>query len=715
MNKTFLEYVAEDIIGKYGTDLSRIAVVFPNKRAALFLNEHLARIAGQPIWSPAYITISDLFRQHTDLKTADPIKLICDIHKSFTKCTGIDETLDHFYGWGQLLLADFDDIDKNMADADSIFCNLKDIHELDDISYLDNEQKEMLARFFANFSDDIDSELKKRFLSLWSHFGDIYHDYNRRLTEQGIGYEGAIYRKVVSEETLQMKYDKYLFVGFNLLQKVERVLFSRLMKEGKAKFYWDFDEYYMPSPSQHLTTSPSQHLTTSTSTLTTLRPAPAERLFVSDAVEKKIHEIKKRIKENAYLAWMFENCFPNTLDTTVHFTDAEDGKEDTFVYTGDIHAMWLRDSAAQVWPYVQLAKGDRKLQKMLRGVIRRQLKCINIDPYANAFNREPEPNGMWANDMTDMKPELHERKYEIDSLCYPIRLAYHYWQVTGDASVFGDEWLQAVRNILRVFREQQRKQGLGTYRFQRETEDQLDTVCNHGWGNPMKPCGLIASVFRPSDDATTFLFLVPSNFMAVSSLRKAAEILSKVNADATLAADCTALADEVSTALKQYAVVDHPKYGKIYAYEVDGFGNRFLMDDANVPSLLALPYLGDVDVNDPIYQNTRRFVWSDDNPYFFRGKAGEGIGGPHVGYDMAWPMSIMMRAFTSTDDAEIAECLRMLQRTDAGTGFIHESFNVDDANQFTREWFAWQNTLFGELIIKLVDEGKTSLLVNARK
>ena len=247
MNKTFLEYVAEDIIGKYGTDLSRIAVVFPNKRAALFLNEHLARIAGQPVWSPAYITISDLFRQHTDLKPADPIKLICDIHKSFTKCTGIDETLDHFYGWGQLLLADFDDIDKNMADADSIFCNLKDIHELDDISYLDDEQKEMLKRFFANFSDDIESELKKRFLSLWSHFGDIYHDYNRRLTEQGIGYEGAIYRKVASEQTLHLKYDKYLFVGFNLIQKVERVLFSRLMKEGKAKFYWDFDEYYMPT------------------------------------------------------------------------------------------------------------------------------------------------------------------------------------------------------------------------------------------------------------------------------------------------------------------------------------------------------------------------------------------------------------------------------------------------------------------------------------
>ena len=314
MNKTFLEYVAEDIISKYGTDLSRIAVVFPNKRAALFLNEHLARLAGQPVWSPAYITISDLFRQHTDLKTADPIKLICDIHKSFTKCTGIDETLDHFYGWGQLLLADFDDIDKNMADADSIFCNLKDIHELDDISYLDNEQKEMLARFFANFSDDIDSELKKRFLSLWSHFGDIYHDYNRRLTEQGIGYEGAIYRKVASEQTLHLKYDKYLFVGFNLLQKVERVLFSRLMKEGKAKFYWDFDEYYMPSPSHHLTTSPSQQLSGGalvSSAPTNLTTSPSQHLSGGALVSSAPTNLNTSPSQHLNLS-----DFPNELDNT---------------------------------------------------------------------------------------------------------------------------------------------------------------------------------------------------------------------------------------------------------------------------------------------------------------------------------------------------------------------------------------------------------------
>ena len=227
----------------------------------------------------------------------------------------------------------------------------------------------------------------------------------------------------------------------------------------------------------------------------------------------------------------------------------------------------------------------------------------------------------------------------------------------------------------------------------------------------MKPVGLIASVFRPSDDRTSLPFLVPSNFMAVSSLRKAAEILEKVNGKETQAKECRNLADEVAAALQEYAVVDHPKYGKIYAFEVDGFGNRLLMDDANVPSLLAMGYLGDVPLDDPIYQNTRRFVWSEDNPWFFRGKAGEGIGGPHIGYDMVWPMSIMMRAFTSQDDNEIRECIRMLLATDAGTGFMHESFNKDNASNYTRPWFAWQNTLFGELILKLVNEGKTDLLM----
>ena len=243
--KTFLKYVARDILEKYGNNLSDIAIVFPNKRAALFLNESLARLTDHPIWSPSYITISDLFRKHSTLKVGDPIKLVCDLHKTFVACTGIDETLDHFYGWGQLLITDFDDVDKNMAEAEKLFANLSDIHELDDISYLTEEQKVLIRKFFSNFNDDHNSELKKRFLQLWSHFLDIYQQFNQRLEEQGLAYEGALYRKVVNDENIKFQHKKYLFVGFNMMQVVEQKLCNRLMKEGKAHFYWDYDDYYM--------------------------------------------------------------------------------------------------------------------------------------------------------------------------------------------------------------------------------------------------------------------------------------------------------------------------------------------------------------------------------------------------------------------------------------------------------------------------------------
>lgn len=442
------------------------------------------------------------------------------------------------------------------------------------------------------------------------------------------------------------------------------------------------------------------------------RPPIEQRLFRSDAVEKKILEIKKKLRGNPKLAWMFENCFPNTLETTVHYR-VKDNEDDTFVYTGDIHAMWLRDSAAQVWPYISLANKDARLKNLIRGVILRQFKLINIDRYANAFNDGPTGAG-WQSDDTEMIPEVYERKYEIDSLCYPIRLAYAYWKATGDASVFGKEWQDAVSNILLTFKEQQRKDGLGPYHFYRVTDRTYDTVGWGGYGAPVKPVGLIASVFRPSDDATTFPFLVPSNFMAVSAMKKAAEILSEVNHAADMSRACSTLANEVHNALMEHAVYDHPKYGKIYAFEVDGFGNRLLADDANVPGLLGMAYLGDVALDDPIYQNTRRFVWSEDNPWFFKGKHGEGIGGPHQGLNRAWPMSIIMKALTSQDDQEIAQCVSMLMKTDAGTGFMHETFHVDDPTNYTRAWFAWANSLFGELIIKLVDEGKTDMLNNLK-
>ncbi len=437
------------------------------------------------------------------------------------------------------------------------------------------------------------------------------------------------------------------------------------------------------------------------------RPAQEERLFTSEAIEAEIQRVCGLLT-NERLKWLFSNCFPNTMDTTVHYRQ-KDGKDDTFVYTGDIHAMWLRDSGAQVWPYVQYANNDKALKAMLAGVINRQFLSINIDPYANAFNDGPT-GGHWQSDHTDMKPELHERKYEIDSLCYPIRLAYQYWLVTGDTSIFDEEWLNAIANVLKTFKEQQRKDGVGPYKFRRKTDRQFDTLSNNGLGSPVNPVGLIVSSFRPSDDATVLQFLIPSNFFAVSSLRKAAEILTKVNKNKELAAECTELAAEVEKALEEYATYDHPKYGKIYAFEVDGFGNQYFMDDANVPSLLAMKYLNPEVIDNDIYENTRRYVWSTDNPYFFRGKAGEGIGGPHIGYDMAWPMSIMMKAFTSDNDEEIKWCIELLMLTDAGKGFMHESFDVNDANHFTREWFAWQNTLFGELIVKLIADGRLELL-----
>lgn len=438
------------------------------------------------------------------------------------------------------------------------------------------------------------------------------------------------------------------------------------------------------------------------------RVLPDERLFVSHSIEQEIARVEKLLTCRK-LADVFVKCFPNTLDTTVHFSIDADGNPDTFVYTGDIHAMWLRDSAAQVWPYVPFAATDAHLRLLIAGVLNRQFRSIVFDPYANAFNYGAT-GSYWSSDYTDMKPELHERKYEIDSLCYPLRLAYRYWQVTCDETVFGEVWLQAVEKILQVFVDQQRKTSRGNYHFQRKTHVATDTRNNGGYGNPVKPIGLIASAFRPSDDDTIFQFLVPSNFMAVTSLRKAAQILTQVNHNTTMASRCLALAREVEQALHEHAVVHHPKYGDIYAYEIDGYGGRNLMDDANVPSLLAMPYLGDVPIDDPIYQNTRRFVLSEDNPYFFRGKVAEGIGGPHIGENMIWPMSIIMRAFTATDDDEISRCMTMLITTDAGTGYMHESFHKDDASNYTRRWFAWQNTLFGELVLKLIADGKLPLL-----
>jgi len=456
----------------------------------------------------------------------------------------------------------------------------------------------------------------------------------------------------------------------------------------------------------------AQAQNTTMSALPAARPALADRRFTSPSVEACITRVKAQIRD-PNLATLFENCFPNTLDTTVT-TLTIDGKPDSFVITGDIDAMWLRDSSAQVWPYLPLAKDDAALQTLYRGLIARQARCMLIDPYANAFMRDPAAmtNLVWSqHDQTDMTPGVAERKWEIDSLCWPIRLAHGYWRATGDLVPYDDTWRQAMRRVIDTFRVQQRKTSDGPYHFQRSATNPVDTLPGNGYGAPTRKVGLIHSGFRPSDDACVYPFLIPSNHFAVVSLRQLADMATATGLGADFANEALALANEVTAALMLYGrahLPDGPPNGptEVWAYEVDGYGNTLFMDDANTPGLLGLAYLGAAAKADPLYMATRKAVWSPANPYFFKGGGAEGIGaeglgGPHIGKDMIWPMSLTMYALTSRDDAEIAMALRMLKTTTAGTGFMHEAFDKDDPAKFTRPWFAWANSLFGELILDL--------------
>lgn len=431
------------------------------------------------------------------------------------------------------------------------------------------------------------------------------------------------------------------------------------------------------------------------------RPPKARRRFVSAAVERQLARIKARIGDPE-LAWLFENCYPNTLDTTVQ-TGIRDGKPDTFIVTGDIDAMWLRDSSAQVHPYLPLARQDAALRRMLHGLIRRQAHCIRLDPYANAFL----PDGVtelleWSvNDITEMKPGVGERKWEIDSLCYPIRLAHGYWRATGDVAPFDDDWREAMRIVVRTFREQQRLHDRGPYTFQRPSPFATETLVLGGYGQPTRPNGMIHSMFRPSDDACVFPLLVPANLFAVAVLRQLAEMSQAIHQDRDFASDCRALADEVEKATHRYGMMRDADGQSFWAYEVDGYGNQLFIDDANAPGLLSLAYLGCCERDDPVFQRSRQLAWSDRNPYFCRGRAAEGVGSPHSGLRTIWPMAIIQYALASDDDAQIRQCLYWLKTTHAGTGFMHEAFDQDDPSKFTRDWFAWANSLFGELVIDL--------------
>jgi len=439
------------------------------------------------------------------------------------------------------------------------------------------------------------------------------------------------------------------------------------------------------------------------------RPALADRKFTSVEVEKTIKLVKSVIKDKE-IAWLFENCFPNTLDTTIDY-EIIDGKPDTFVITGDIDAMWLRDSTAQVWPYMPLISKDEKLKKLVKGLINRQVKCVLLDPYANAFFKDKTRISHWESDETQMLPGVHERKWEIDSLCYVVRLANEYYQITKDTSIFDEDWDKAMRLIVKTFKTEQRKNNASAYYFSRKTTAVIDSPLFGGTGRPAKPNGLICSMFRPSDDATMYPYLIPSNIFAVLSLRQLAAIYSTILDENEFATICEEMSIEVDNAIKKYALSEHLDFGKIYAYEVDGFGNRLFMDDANVPSLMSLAYLGAHKSTDSIYANTRNFLLSENNPYFLKGKYAEGQASPHTGKNKIWPMGIILRAMTSIDIDEIKKCLKMLKETHAGSGFMHEGFDKDNPKEYGRDWFAWANTLFGELIVKIYNENRSLLNV----
>jgi meiotically up-regulated gene 157 (Mug157) protein len=371
----------------------------------------------------------------------------------------------------------------------------------------------------------------------------------------------------------------------------------------------------------------------------------------------------------------------------------------TYVITGDIPAMWLRDSAAQLRPYLALAPYDQQLSDLLAGAVRRQLRYVLLDPYANAFNAEDDGHGHQDDD-TAMSGWVWERKYEIDSLCAPLQLAYLLWRATGRSDHLDATFRAAAWTIITLWRREQRHDEQSPYFFRRQNCPPDDTLSHDGKGAPVAETGMTWSGFRPSDDACAYGYLVPANMFAVVALRYVAELAELVLRDADLRLAAVDLAAAIEAGIRRYATVEHPAHGTIYAYETDGMGRYNLMDDANVPSLLSLPYLGYCAAADPIYRNTRAFVLSEDNPYFYRGAAAAGIGSPHTPPRYIWHIALAMQGLTTTDPAEREQMLDLLESTDAGTGYMHEGFHADDPAQFTRPWFAWANALFSELVLR---------------
>lgn len=417
-------------------------------------------------------------------------------------------------------------------------------------------------------------------------------------------------------------------------------------------------------------------------------------MMLEQILQKEIDAVCEKLGADTKVAQLFKNCYPNTLATTT-----KPGKEGRyFVFTGDIPAMWLRDSSAQVRHYLPIASQYPEIGDVIEGLCRQQTFCILTDPYANAYNEEPNWN-CYSIDKTERNAYVYERKYEIDSLCYPIQLAYLFWKETGRTGHFTPDFRKALQTIVSLWMTEQDHMSQSPYTFERENCPASDTLPCEGKGNPVAITGMTWSGFRPSDDACQYGYLVPANMFASVALGYLKEIAEVVYGDHSLGEKAARLQADIRRGIETYAIVEHPEFGKVYAYEVDGFGNANLMDDANVPSLLSIPYLGYCSAEDPIYQNTRRMILSQVNPYYYEGTALKGIGSPHTPEQYVWHIALSMQGLTSRSKEEAEELLNLLVQSDGDTGFMHEGVYVNDPKQFTRPWFAWSNSLFSEFVL----------------
>jgi meiotically up-regulated gene 157 (Mug157) protein len=417
-------------------------------------------------------------------------------------------------------------------------------------------------------------------------------------------------------------------------------------------------------------------------------------LMIDPEVLERATVAVRRATGDKVIAEMFRRSMAENLPAVAE--RLPDGT--TFVLTGDIPAMWLRDSAAQLRPYLLLCREDRALQDVLIGVLHRQLEYVVLDPYANAFNREPNGAGH-VTDETEMSPWVWERKYEIDSLCFPLELAYRLWRITGRADVIDERFKAAAEAIIELWTVEQDHENRSPYRFQRHDDRPSDTLVRDGRGRLTRPTGMSWSAFRPSDDATELGFNVPGNMFASVVLGYLEAIATEVLHDSGLGTRAKELRADIDDGIAQYGTVEHPVHGRVYAYEVDGMGGSLLLDDANMPSLLSIPLTGYAAADDPTYLATRRLLLSPENPYYYSGTHAAGIGSPHTPPNYVWPIALAVQGLSSTSADERQRLLELLRDTTGGTGQMHEGFDVDDPSRFTREWFSWANAMFCELAL----------------